>query len=149
MSELERHVDAAIRQALDGAATAYAAHGIRVMTDLRASVRLETHDDVLEAALLTLFRALPQRLARDSQLEIRTLDMAGGDIELKVDGEWLPRSERGHSDLVELALDGLASLCRARYGRVEIEEREDESGRRRILFVIPSLAREAGWHPRG
>lgn len=148
MPESTVQVDEVIRAALVRSSDAYEARGIRVHPDLGASVTLSTHGDVLEGAFATLFSALPGRLAPGSAVRITSRDRAGGDVELVVEGEWLARGTRAHSDLVELALEGLQEICRARYGRVEISGDADEAGHRRVLFLIPSLKRAAGWHPR-
>lgn len=141
-------IDRTIGEALAASRASYQARGIRVLADLRASASLATHDPVVQGAFATLFRALPDRLVPGSVLDVRTLDRAGGDVEVEVEAEWLARADRRHSDLVELALAGLEEICRARSGRVELEARPDGSGpRRRLLFLVPSLERAPGWHP--
>lgn len=142
-------VDEVIRDTVAASRESYASRGIDLVLELGADVRLSTHDAVLREALVTLFQALPERLAPGSVARVRSVARAGGDVELVVEGEWLPRAARPHADLVDLALAGLEQICRARYGRMEITEASGNAGNRRLLLLIPSLKRDGHWRPTG
>lgn len=159
-------VDRAIRDALRDGLDAYEQQGVLVLPHLESRTPLSTDEPTLYQAIYTIFRGLPERLAPGATLFIRTRDRAGGDIELVWEAREVPHAREpsptpavalGHGpygDLLELAIIGLESLCRARGGVVE--EPEDEVGesvtflrlaprvRRRYFFLIPAL-RRGGW----
>lgn len=161
-------VNAAIERALADGAADYAEQGIIVTRSLDATIALATDEPVLEQALYTIFRGLPARLVRGATLLVSTRDRAGGDIELvwearELDvpppagaGDRSPLARGQHGDLLELAVRGLESICRARGGHEDRTTRAASSSnflklaphvRRRYLFLIPSLRRASGGYP--
>ncbi|HET6404422.1 MAG TPA: hypothetical protein VFH78_07235 [Candidatus Thermoplasmatota archaeon] len=151
-------VDEAIRRALRDGEADYAARGVRVELDLRCRTQLRTEEPVLDRALYTIFRGLPARLAPGATVRISTRDMAGGDVEIAweaVESAEPPPAEaftRGHAygDLLELAIAGMETICRARSGRMEVEDatlRLAPDVRRRYVFLVPSLDRSPSWSP--
>ena len=156
-------VNAAIERALADSADRYEERGILVIKHLEATVRLSTHEPILDEALYTLFRALPERVAAGATLFISTLDRAGGDVELVWEARELPTGPEGgarsplgggpYADLLELALEGLEAHCRVRASHAgELVDDEMRSSavlqyaphiRRRYTFLIPSLSRRA------
>lgn len=168
-------VNRAVADALRDAQATYAARGIRVVASLLATVELQTADRALYEAVYTVFRGLPLRLVRGSELHVWTQDRAGGDVELAweareptggppLDASVAPTDEARlllregpYGDLLEVALLGLDALCRARsvareggHGPAPEAARLDTSEvRRRFTFLIPSLGREPGWSPEG
>lgn len=152
-------VNAAIKQALADAAGVLRERGILVVARLDATVPLENEPPALHQAVYTIFRGLPERLPRGATLYVTTRDRAGGDVELvweaREDPPPLDASPREalrqgpYGDLLELALLGLESICRARAGLLERPEAPapasssalapDVAGkvRRRFAFLIP------------
>lgn len=160
-------VNAAIKQALEHAAPVLEARGILVVARLDATVELENEPPALHEAIYTIFRGLPDRLPRGATLYVTTRDRAGGDVELTWEArEDAPAAEAPrealrqgpHGDLLDLALLGLESICRARAGLLERPDppaagasssalAPDDAGkvRRRYAFLIPGRSRD----PRG
>lgn len=152
------YVNGSIRRALRDGAPAYAERGIIVVEHLDATARLDTVDPVLDEAIYTIFRGLPYRLSPGATLVVSTHDRAGGDIELLWEARELvdpgvvsePLRQGPHADLLELALDGLATFCRARGAHEDHQPIGAGASnflqlaphvRRRYLFLIPTLSR--------
>lgn len=152
-------VNEVIERALRDGEPAYRARGILVDAKLECTIALATVEPMLEQALYSIFRGLPERLARGATLRIWTRDRAGGDIELAweaheetaaPDADAHPLTRGPYGDLLELALDGLSAFCRARAGHVETDEgtlQDAPAVHRRYFVLIPSLRREPGWSP--
>ena len=160
-------VNDAVQRALADAAAVVEARGILVGPRLEATVALENEPPALHQAVYTLFRGLPERLPPGATLYVTTRDRAGGDVELTweareapLPGDAAPREalrQGPYGDLLELALLGLESICRARAGLLERPAQRGGSGssalapevgtmvRRRFAFLIPGRSRD----PRG
>ncbi|HWH08616.1 MAG TPA: hypothetical protein VNX21_05405 [Candidatus Thermoplasmatota archaeon] len=157
-------VNRAIREALRDARDVIEERGILVVARLEARVPLDNEPPALHQAIYTIFRGLPERLPRGATLYVSTRDRAGGDVELT----WEAREEPGpadpsprealrhgpYGDLLDLALLGLESICRARAGLAQSAEpppspsssvlARDVLGkvRRRYAFLIPTRTRD-------
>lgn len=155
-------VNAAIEDALNDAAEAYAAQDVRVEARLEATLDLDTHPGTLYQALYTIFACTPHRVARGSVVRIRTEDRAGRDIEVTWERKMADDTPEGdglalqhllgdgrHGDLMELALLALEHACHARTGHFAITTSEEpllaDSAAdvvpgvyRRVLALIPS-----------
>ena len=147
----------AVREALRDAAPVIKTRGIVVATDLAATSPLENEPPALHQAIYTLLRGLPERLPRGSTLRVSTRDRAGGDVELAWEATEAPRLEDPsprdalrhgpYGDLLDLALLGLESVCRARAGLLESPPGPPRASdvQRRYTVLIPTRSRD----PRG
>lgn len=158
VSERGSVVDVAIHDALRDAAETLEARRIRVEASLASTVDLRDAHGVLRSSLYTIFRGVPWRLAPGGVLAVRTVDKAGGDIELSWGGVEVQETgpARGETprgvfargpnpDLFEVALVGLERFCRTRGGVIEKQETASGEGlvRRQFLFLLPSLERSS------
>lgn len=151
-------VNAAIERALQDGRSSYTARRVVVDLRLESLTTLATDEPVLDESLYTVFRGLPERLVPGARLSVWTRNRAGGDVELVWEatetslpsGSDVPLAAGPHGDLLELAISGLETFCRARSGHVELDETRlalAPGVARRYLFLIPSLRRTPGWHP--
>lgn len=139
------------------AADVLRARRIALVVRLAATAPLENEPPALYQAVYTLVRGLPERLPPGSTLRLGTRDRAGGDVELSWDATEPPdlvdpspqeALRRGpYGDLLDLALLGLESICRARAGLLESPPAAGAAPdvQRRYTVLIPTRDRD----PRG